>query len=378
MEMRKMEKLGIETSLLGFGCMRFPTLENGKIDREMTGQMIDEAIAHGVNYFDTAWFYHAGESEEAIGEILKKKNRDSFYLATKLPVGNLNSKEEARQTFEEQLKRLQMDTIDFYLLHGIGREGYDKAIKIGALDFCLELQKQGKIKYLGFSFHGPGEEFEYILNDRDWDFCQIQLNYMDTEEQAGIKGYHLTEEKNVPVIIMEPVKGGSLANLPEEIQEIFAEVNKGASCASIAMRYVGSLKNVKVVLSGMSTMGQVKDNLKTFKSLKPLNEKEQKAVQAAAEAMRKRVCNGCTDCKYCMPCPAGVDIPRNFYTWNQYNIYLNQGWLDWQWKYAVPDSEKGDKCTECGACEQKCPQKIAIREDLKKAQKQINEVLGLS
>ncbi|MDR1699604.1 MAG: aldo/keto reductase [Lachnoclostridium sp.] len=375
MEMRKMEKLGVETSLLGFGCMRFPTSKNGKIDRVLTEHMINKAIDHGVNYFDTAWFYHDGESEVVVGEILKKKKRDTFYIATKLPIGILHNKKEAQETFAKQLRRLQMDWFDFYLLHGISREGYEKAVKTGMLDLCLDLQKQGRIKNLGFSFHGPYEDFEYILNDRDWDFCQIQLNYMDTDDQAGLKGYELTREKGVPAIIMEPVKGGSLAKLPDEILDILKGIDFKGSCASLAMRFVGELENVKVVLSGMSSIEQVEDNLSTFNKLVPLTEIEHTALDNVKASMDKRVCNNCTDCKYCMPCPAGVNIPKNFYTWNQYGVYQNLGWLNWQWKYAFPESEKGIHCTDCGACEKACPQKITIREDLKKARKDIEEAL---
>lgn len=374
MEMRKLENLGIETSLLGFGCMRFPTLENDRINEEESERLLTEALDAGVNYFDTAWVYHGGESESFIGKVLKKYPRDSFYLATKLPNWEVHAKEDAARIFEKQLERLQTDYIDFYLLHGMGRDSFDRMIKVGALDYCLDLQKQGKIKYLGFSFHDDYDAFEYIINYRDWDFCQIQLNYMDTEDQAGIKGYELATERGIPVIIMEPVKGGSLANLPEGIGSVFTEIDRNASIASWAFRFVGSLDNVKVILSGMSNMEQVKDNISIFDSLKPLEKMEEGAIEKVKAALLKRVKNGCTSCRYCMPCPAGVNIPENFTVWNQYHIYKDKGRVSWKWNQGLPENEKPKNCTECGACEEICPQKISIREHLKYTQQDMDEL----
>ena len=280
--------MGIEASLLGFGCMRFPTLEDGTIDSKQAEEMLDYAYKNGVNYFDTAYFYHGGESESFTGKVLAKYDRDSFYIATKLPCWQVKEAGDEERLFAEQLKRLQMDYVDFYLLHALNRKSFDRMVELGVLEFCEKLKEEGKIKYLGFSFHDDYEAFEYILKYRDWDFCQIQLNYMDTDIQAGLKGYELTEKLGVPLVIMEPIKGGNLANYPESITEHFDAVTPGMSTASWAMRWIASLPNVKVVLSGMSNMDQVKDNLKTYQDFRPLSKEEYQAVDQVVKELNSR------------------------------------------------------------------------------------------
>ena len=366
MKTRKFEKLGIETSLLGFGCMRFPVNEEGKIDRVRAEKMIDEAIANGVNYIDTAYPYHEGESELFVGEVLKKYPRDSFYLATKMPTfGQMQYAEDAPKLFNEQLNKLQVDYFDFYLVHCITKKVWEeKVVPFGVVEYLLEMKKQGKIKYLGFSFHDDYEVFETVLNAYDWDFCQIQYNYMDTDIQAGDKGYELATSKNIPIIVMEPIKGGSLANLPEDITNIFKEYN-GASASSWALRWVATHENVKVILSGMSTEEHVKDNLNTFNLERvELNEEELQVVDNVKKAILARTKNGCTGCRYCMPCPFGVNIPRNFSIWNNSSMYgqLENG----KKRYAALNEAQASSCKDCGKCETLCPQHIKIREDLKK------------
>lgn len=372
MEKRKLQKLGIETSLLGFGCMRFPVTPEGKIDEAKAEEMLQKGIAQGVNYIDTAYPYHNGESEPFVGKVLKKYDRNSFFLATKLPVWMVHSIEDVDRIFEEQLKRLQTDHIDFYLMHAMGRERFNEMVKIGCVKRLEELKAEGRIKYLGFSFHDSYEAFEEILNYRDWDFCQIQLNYMDTEEQAGIKGYELAASKEIPVIVMEPVKGGSLASFSEDIMEKFHSVNENASAASFALRYVGSLPGVKVVLSGMSTMEQVEDNLNTFRDFKPLSKKEQEVIEEVVELLHSRVQNGCTGCRYCMPCPAKVDIPGNFRAWNTYHMYQNYNMVKYSWENEIGEEHQAKNCIKCGKCEQACPQKLSIRQDLERVQKDLD------
>jgi len=373
MEYRTMEKLGVSVSLLGFGCMRFPTIE-GKIDEEKSFAMIDEAIKGGVNYLDTAYPYHNGESETFVGKVLKRHDRSKLFVATKLPCWDVKSIDDAKRIFNEQLNRLGTTYIDFYLLHSLSRNSYNKMKELGVVDYVASLKEEGKIKYYGFSFHDSYSAFEEILKDRQWDFCQIQLNYMDTEEQAGMKGYKLAEEMGVPVVIMEPVKGGSLASIPEAVREPFIKLKPDKSMASWAMRYVGSLPGVKVVLSGMSTINQVLDNLDTFTNLEPLSEEEQKAVEEVTHLMRSRVKNGCTECRYCMPCPAGVNIPRNFRIWNTYGVYENKGHTRWEWR-SLNEKEKAKNCIQCGQCEEKCPQGLKIREDLSKLQEELDKLL---
>lgn len=373
MEKRKLEKLGIETSLLGFGCMRFPTTPDGKIDEAEAERMMDKAIASGVNYIDTAYPYHNGESEPLVGKVLKKYDRSSFYLATKLPLWAVKSVDDAKRIFEEQLQRLQTDYIDFYLLHVVNKEKWEEMKALGVVDYCAKLKEEGKIRYYGFSFHDDYEVFDEIIRYRDWDFCQIQYNYMDTEEQAGDKGYALAESLGIPLVIMEPIKGGSLANFSDDINAKFREMDPDKSIASYALRWVGSHSNVKVILSGMSTMQQVEDNLKTFIDFSPLSDEEENKIKAIVEELRSRVQNGCTGCRYCMPCPAGVNIPGNFQVWNRYHMYRTYDHVKGAWEKELKDEEKAKNCIKCGKCEALCPQKLSIRDNLVQVQKDLDE-----
>ncbi|MBP3594143.1 MAG: aldo/keto reductase [Lachnospiraceae bacterium] len=364
MEFRTLDKLGIKTSLLGFGCMRFPTTAEGKIDEVRAEQMLDEAYAAGINYYDTAWPYHNGESEPFVGKIMKKYPRESFYFATKLPCWNVKEREDATRIFHQQLEHLQSDYVDFYLLHALNRGSFNQMKDLGVIDDMVELKNQGKIKYLGFSFHDGYEAFEEILTYRDWDFCQIQYNYMDTNEQAGDKGYALCEKLNVPIVIMEPIKGGALASYAPEVEDMFKAVRPEKSIASWALRWVASKPQIKVVLSGMSTEEQVKDNLDTFGNFEALSEKEFETVENVVKEVKSRIKNGCTACRYCMPCPFGVNIPRNFAVWNNYGMYNNAGSAKWRYFHEMKEEERADKCMSCGACEDACPQKLPIREHL--------------
>ena len=373
MEMRKFERLGIETSLLGYGCMRFPVNEEGKIDEPETEKLLKRAIEGGVNYIDTAYPYHNGESEGFVGRVLKQYDRDSFYLATKLPVWMVDRLEDVDTLFQTQLDRLQTDHIDFYLMHAMGKSRWNEMLKLGVVERLEQLQREGKIRYLGFSFHDSYEAFEEILSYRDWDFCPIQLNYMDAEEQAGLKGYYLAEKKQVPIIVMEPVKGGSLAAFAPDIAGRFHELDSEASVASFAMRWVGSLPNVHVVLSGMSAMEQVEDNLKTFQSFKPMNQREKAVIDEIVQTIKGRVKNGCTGCRYCMPCPAGVNIPGCFRVWNTYHMYQNYNVVKWNWEKELGDEHQAKKCVKCGKCESACPQKLRIREDLEQVQADLDK-----
>lgn len=372
MEKRKFGKLGIETSLLGFGCMRFPATPDGKIDEPRAEKLLDRAIAAGVNYIDTAYPYHNGDSEPFVGKVLQKYDRNSYYLATKLPVWAIESVDDAKRVFAEQLERLRTDHIDFYLMHAMSKERWDKVKELGIVEFCEQLKAEGKIRYLGFSFHDTYEAFEEVLRGRDWDFCQIQYNYMDTEEQAGDKGYALAEELGIPLVIMEPVKGGSLANFSDDINAKFKAMDKDASIASWAFRWVGSHSNAKVILSGMSNEEQVEDNLKTFSNFNPLDEAEEKMISEIVSDLQSRVQNGCTGCRYCMPCPAGVNIPQNFALWNKYHIYGTYDHVKNAWEKDLKDEEKAKCCVKCGKCEKVCPQHLSIRRDLELAQKDLD------
>lgn len=364
MEYRKMGVSQKDVSLLGFGGMRFPVNEDGSIDELEAEKMLDRAYNSGVNYFDTAYIYHGGASEPFMGKVMKKYDRSSFNLATKLPVWMVKNTEDADRIFKDQCEKLQTDYIDFYLLHALNSHAWENVKKQGILEWAVNLKREGKIKNLGFSFHDGFPAFEKIITSHDWDFCQIQYNYMDQNEQAGNKGYELAEKLGIPLVIMEPVKGGSLANLPDSFSEIFRSVDSSASNASFAFRWVGSHPNVKVVLSGMSTMEQVEDNIKTFSDFMPIDEEDENAIQLVSEEFRKRVKNGCTECFYCIPCPNGVLIPRNFNLWNQLAMFKEPTAISFQW-FELPEEQRAGNCVECGECETKCPQKISIMQDLK-------------
>lgn len=362
MEYKHIDSWKEKPSLLGFGCMRFPTLDDGEIDEVEATKMLDTAIADGVNYIDTAYPYHNEKSEPFVGKVLKKYDRERLYLATKLPIWKLHTKEDAEHMFQEQLERLQVEYIDFYLLHALDAEKWQKVLDLDILSFLERMKEAGKIRNLGFSFHDDYDVFQHILLYRDWDFCQIQLNYMDTHIQAGLKGYQLADKLGIPMIVMEPIKGGRLVNLPVEMKEMFIDQDPSKSIASWALRWVASLPNVKIVLSGMSTMKQVLDNLNTFDHFIPLNEEELKTVTNVADALRSRVKNGCTACGYCMPCPFGIDIPKNFKIWNEEAMYGNFPAANDA--YEAMSEAAACHCQKCGKCETMCPQQIAIREDL--------------
>jgi predicted aldo/keto reductase-like oxidoreductase len=364
MKKRSFPKLDVNPSLLGFGCMRFPLNADGNIDEVEAEKMIDKAMAAGVTYIDTAYPYHNGDSEPFVGKVLKKHAREDYFLATKLPIWEVESREQAREIFESQLERLGVDYVDFYLLHALDGDKWKTVLDFDLIGLCEELRAEGKLRYIGFSFHDEYPVFEEIVRHYAWDFCQLQLNYMDMDIQAGTKGYKLTEELGIPVVVMEPIKGGSLADLPEDAATMFKGYNPEASLSSWALRYVASLPNVKVVLSGMTTYDQVLDNLKTFEDFKELNAEEVALIEKVSQTLKSRTQNGCTGCEYCMPCPFGVNIPNNFRYWNSAYIYdahdMFKGKLN-NLKEAFADA-----CTECGACEKMCPQQIKIREDLKK------------
>lgn len=368
MEKRKFGKLGIESSLLGFGCMRFPTTDDGQIDEVEAERMIDLAIEQGVTYIDTAYPYHNGDSEPFVGKVLKKYDRNCFTLATKLPIWNVHSQEEAREIFESQLKRLDVDYVDFYLLHALDADKWKKVLEYHIIELCEKLRQEGKIKYFGFSFHDEFEVFEEILRYHSWDFCQLQLNYMDMGIQAGQRGVDLANELGIPLVVMEPIKGGSLASLPEDVTQMFNEYNPEATLASWALRYVGTLPGVKVILSGMSTLEQVKDNLMTFNHYQNLNDEEKEIVQKVSDTLHSRTKNGCTGCAYCMPCPFGVNIPANFKYWNNCFVYGDEEMFKTKY-HKMSDEAKASHCQQCGKCERMCPQQLPIREDLKRVVK---------
>ena len=376
MERRTTPKWKATPALLGFGVMRLPLSSDGTIDREQSDAMLTLAYESGVTYFDTAYTYHHGEGEPYLGTFLTRYPRSSYQLATKLPHWQVESLEDAKRIFADQLERLNVEFFDYYLIHSIGKKAFTKMVDLGVLDYLLEEQQRGRIIHLGFSFHQVYEEFEYILRYRTWDFCQIQYNFLDTEEQAGRAGYELATALGIPVIVMEPIKGGSLANLGDELSKKITDLDSDATPASYALRWVADHPNVKVILSGMSTIDQVRENVATLSAPTPLSALEKSAIEAIGETMRGRIGNSCTGCSYCMPCPFGVDIPGNFALWNKARMFESYQVVKRAWENPAEAEKRPPSCTECGACLPLCPQMINIPADLKIVEAELTALKG--
>lgn len=362
MEMRSFDSIRERVSLLGFGGMRLPLLTESKkdIDRPAAQRMIDRALEGGVNYFDSAWLYHDGESEGFLGEALSRYPRESYYLATKMPTWDImHAKEDVERIFTEQLRRCRTDYFDFYLLHCLTGENWEITKRIEACEFLEREKKRGRIRNLGFSFHDHPGVLEQLLAERSWDFVQIQLNYIDWVTTKAEKQYEILSSRGIPVVVMEPVRGGALAVLCEEAASILKEADPAASLASWALRFAASLPGVMCVLSGMGSLEQVVDNLKTFSPLKPLSEEERKTLERAADAYRAAGAIPCTGCGYCMDCPSGVNIPRVFSIYNHYRVNHNRLYFDHGCRSLLP-TERAQNCVGCGVCKSHCPQKIDI------------------
>lgn len=355
------KKSGDNISALGFGCMRLPIIngEAGNIDYKSAQEMVDYAISRGINYFDTAYVYHEGSSELFIGEALKKYPRESYFIADKMPPWPVKCDEDVDRIFEEQLKKLGTEYIDYYLLHNVGRQTYKIMERHDFYGKLKKRKEKGQIKNLGFSFHDEPGFLEEMLGKHEWDFVQIQLNYMDWKLQDAKKQYELLHERDIPIIIMEPVRGGMLANLCAQSQEIFKKANPAVSTASWALRYAASLPGIMTVLSGMSNMQQLKDNTATFTDFKPLSESEYNTInEALAEYMRNTPIP-CTGCEYCMDCPEGVSIPKVFALYNHLKTTNNE-FQYYNNNRILGADKQASKCISCGVCLDKCPQKIDI------------------
>ena len=368
MQYSKFDSIHREISKLGFGLMRLPKVKDNEdtIDRDEAFRLIDLAMKSGVSYYDTAYFYHGGDSEAFAREALSRYPRESFCLATKLPGSYMRDEgKHTEEIFNGQLEKCGVDYFDFYLLHAVNRDIMKTFEADKSYEYLTEQKKLGKIRYLGFSYHGDLEFFEELVDKYKWDFVQLQINYYDWEAQNAKAYYKILEDRNIPCIVMEPVRGGSLHTLNDDARAVFDELGD-ASYASYALRYVAQLPNVLTTLSGMSTYEQVVDNIETFKECKPLTPEESEAVEKANVLFRKNFAIPCTDCKYCVEhCPANVDIPLNFKAYNEYNKTREKS--DFTKEYTlVPDNRKATLCIECGVCKSHCPQQIDIPRSLKK------------
>lgn len=369
MNYRSLGKTGEKVSVLGFGCMRLPLNSEKAQDiniREAV-RLIRYAIDQGVNYIDTAYVYHEGRSEGVLAQALKDGYREKVFVATKLPVWDVKKHEDMARLLDEQLQNLETEQIDFYLVHSLNQAYWTKLVDLGLFEFLHQAQKQGKVKHLGFSFHDDYEVFKEIVDSFPWSFCQIQYNYLDEKFQAGTKGLQYAAQQGLGVVIMEPLRGGTLATgLTSEAREMIRKHDQRLKPAELALRWIWNHPQAGVVLSGMNQMEQVMENIhSSSKSEEPLTKEEKELINSIQESYQAKQPVPCTACKYCLPCPSGVDIPHCFEYYNLAHMMDDvQGALFWYNRIS-----KASYCAECGQCETYCPQHIPIMEKLKQVQK---------
>ena len=361
--------LGFTVSRFGIGAMRLPTVKK-QIDEEQAIEMIRYGIDHGVNYIDTAWPYHSEHSEPLVGKALADGYRERVSLATKCPIWLCQKYEDYEKFLDEQLKRLNVDHIDFYLLHALDRDRWKKHKELGCLRFLDEMVSKGKIKYPSFSFHDDYDTFIDIVDSYDWKMAQIQLNVLDENEQATVKGLMYAGQKGIPVVIMEPLKGGKLAlDSNPAIRAIYDQYPEKRSSVEWAFRWLYRFPEVTTIISGVSNLDQLKENLEIFDRVdtSPLSDAEAAIYAQVQEYYRQRSRVGCTNCRYCVPCPQEVAIPDIFGNYNDSYMYDDFGWPVGNYRSMISKGNSADACIECGVCESQCPQHIPIIEKLKEA-----------
>ena len=371
MKYRDFGKLGIKGSAFGLGCMRFNGAASGDsvIDEQKAISLIRRAIDGGVTYIDTAYVYLDRTSEIVVGKALRDGYRDRATIATKMPMEYVHNRAEMEALLAEELNKLQTDHIDFYLMHGINREKWEYFKSIGAPEFFEDMKKAGEIRFKCFSFHGPYDEFEYIIQDYDWDMVQIQYNFMDVNNQAGTKGLKLAGRLGIPVVIMEGLLGGRLAKAPENVQALYDAFPVKRTPVEWAFRWLCNHPQIATVLSGCNEAEQIDDNLRIFDTVQPgiMSAEELKLMDDVRAAYLARTRIGCTGCRYCMPCPNGVNIPGTFSVWNNVSLYGIDPKDDWGYRMMLDKGETPDRCVACGACEAACPQHLDIIQSLKTA-----------
>lgn len=375
---RKMPKSSDELSILGYGCMRFPT-KAGLINKPEALKQIRMAIDAGVNYLDTAFPYHGGASESFLGEyVLKDGYREKVKIATKLPTFLVNKREDMDKYFKKQIDKLQVDYIDYYLLHTLDGDLWAKLKSLGVFEFMDKLKESGKIKHIGFSYHGTREDFKVIIDEYDWDFCQIQFNILDENYQAGLEGLNYAASKNIGVIVMEPLRGGQLVGkIPAPVEKIWNQADVKHSPADWALRWIWNHPAVQVVLSGMNEEAHILENIKVASEVLPnsLTEKELEIVKEVKSTYDELLKIRCTGCRYCLPCPAGIDIPFSFQTYNNHHMFDGKFGSKMMYANAVGISSKEvswtSMCIDCGKCEEACPQNIEIRKEFLGVQRDI-------
>lgn len=365
MLMKNFKDTDSAVSALGLGCMRLPRVgpDSDKIDYEKAAELLDISLARGINYLDTAFMYHSGDSETFLGHALQKYERSSYYLATKMPIWMADTPADMERIFNLQLQRLQTDYIDFYLDHSLNKANFKRSVEFGLFDFLTRKKEEGRIRFVGFSFHDEPSLLETVCRAYPWDFAQLQLNYLDWELQDAKRQYEILEEHGLPCIVMEPVRGGALADLSAAANRLLLDARPDKSIASWAIRYAASLPNVLTVLSGMSNKQQLDDNIHTFTDFEPITPQDEAVLEKAVAAYKSKDTLPCTGCRYCMDCPFGVDIPEVFSLYNQYSIDRDTG--EYRSAYlAMEEGKRADNCTACGNCATHCPQSIPIPEKM--------------
>ena len=368
---RKFGKHDFDSSILGFGVMRMPILDRqtGEINEPEAIKMIRYAIDHGVDYIDTAYNYHREKGEQLVAKALKDGYRKRVKIATKLPSWLVKSHEDCDRLLNKQLQHLETDHIDLYLLHNLNTPLWKSLKEHRVFEFIERALADGRIKHIGFSFHDNLDLFRETIDAYDWDFCQIQLNYLDENFQAGIEGMRYAASKGIPVVVMEPLRGGGLAdNVPQEVQAVWNEALCKRTPAEWALRWVWNMPEVSVVLSGMSTIQHVEENIRTASEALPdsLTEQELALIDRVKQLYKARIKVGCTQCNYCMPCPSQIPVPLIFERYNEASMFgTSEQWMRGFYKHLI--DRKGDVsvCSECGQCEAACPQSLPIREYLK-------------
>jgi predicted aldo/keto reductase-like oxidoreductase len=372
MEYRTFSKTSEKISLLGFGTMRLPVIDGdeGKIDEEESIKMIRHAIDSGVNYVDTAYMYHQGTAENLVSKALKDGYREKVYIADKMPLWMTKEAGGIEALFEEQFKRLDVDHIDFYLVHSLNKKGWEKAKKEKLMPFLEKMKVEGRIGKIGFSFHDDLDTFKKIVDEYPWEFCQIQLNYMDADYQAGEEGLKYAGEKGLPVIIMEPFRGGKLAqSVPDPIKKLWDRAPVKRTPAEWALKYLADFPEILTILSGMSSMEELVDNIRILSDAKPntLTEEEKALIREVAKEYNRLHKVACTDCKYCLPCSQEIDIPTAIDLYNEWHLYKAYRAIRRDFRLNMAEGKTPSVCTECRECEERCPQNLPIADIMKEA-----------
>ena len=388
MQYRTMPKSEDKLSVLGFGCMRLPSRSGNPmispVDPAEAKKQIVHAIENGLNYLDTAWPYHRGDSERFLGQHIVPEYRDKVYIATKLPCFSIGSRKKMDEVFGKQLQKLQTDYIDYYLMHSLDGANWDKMVSLGAVDFMDEIRRDKKVRHIGFSFHGDQADFIRIVDDYDWDFVQVQMNILDENFQAGMKGIRYAAGKNMGVIAMEPLRGGALVGkMPHDVKKVYDHASVRRSAADWAFSWLYNMPEVTLVLSGMNDMAHIDENLAVADKARPgmLSKQELGIVHAARDAFRGAMAISCTGCAYCMPCPQGINIPGALKNLNDFHMFGKFAARVAHWQHTGMRTEDGTPrwagtCTECGACEKQCPQNLQIIDALKQVDKKLEGPFG--